>query len=99
MTRIPIHQSLLRPLLVLGGERELVFGSGLVAAVLIFSLGSFLMIVLGAGFWLLSLAALQRLAKVDPEFSRVYRRHLNRREYYPAVSHVTAIEPIIRRQQ
>jgi type IV secretion system protein TrbD len=99
MTRIPIHQSLLRPLLVFGGERELVLGSGLIAAVLIFSLGSFLMIAIGAIFWLVSLAALQRVAKMDPEFSRVYRRHLNRKVYYPAQAHISAIDPIIHRQQ
>jgi hypothetical protein len=36
------------------------------------------------------LAALQRAAKADPQFSNVYLRHARYRTYYPAQSHVTA---------
>ena len=72
---IPIHLSLIRPILLMGAERELVLISGILAAVLVMSLARLLFTVVGVVFWGLSLAALQRAAKSDPQFTRVYLRH------------------------
>ena len=87
---IPIHSSLMRPILLMGAERELVLISGIIAAVLILSLERLVFTVVGVVFWCLSLAALQRAAKADPQFSSVYLRHARYRAYYPAQSRVTA---------
>lgn len=95
----PVRQSLLRPLLLLGGERSLVLFSGMLAAILIFSLGSILIGAIGVGFWLVALVLLQRMAKHDPDLSRVYVRHVNKRIYYPARPHISAIDPEIKRNQ
>ncbi|MGP6156304.1 MAG: conjugal transfer protein TrbD [Vulcanimicrobiaceae bacterium] len=97
--RSPIRQSLLRPQLVLGGERTLVLSSGMIAAVLIFSLGSVTIGAIGVAFWLVSLAVFQRMAKHDPELSRVYVRHVNKRIYYVAHPHISAPDPEIKRNQ
>jgi len=97
--RTRVRQSLLRPLLVLGGERELVFGSGMLAAILVFSLGDLKLAVIGAAFWCLSLVAFQRMAKHDPQMLRVYIRHLNKKIFYPALPHATAADPIIKKNQ
>jgi len=97
--RSPVRQSLLRPQLVLGGERTLVLASGMIAAVLVFSLGSVAIGAIGVGFWLVALAVLQRMAKHDPELSRVYIRHVNKRIYYPAHPHFSALDPEIKRHQ
>lgn len=97
--RSAVRQSLLRPQLVLGGERTLVLASGMIAAVLIFSLGSVAIGAVGVAFWLLALAVLQRMAKHDPELSRVYVRHVNKRVYYPAHPHISALDPEIKRNQ
>jgi type IV secretory pathway TrbD component len=90
---------LLRPLLVLGGERELVFGSGMIATILAFSLGSLVLAAIGVAFWLLSLFVLQRMAKHDPQLSRVYLRHVNKRAFYPAAPHLSAAEPEPKKHQ
>lgn len=95
----PVRQSLLRPLLLLGGERSLVLLTGMLAAVLIFSLGSVVIGAIGVGFWLIALMILQRMAKHDPDLSRVYIRHANKRIYYPARPHISAADPEIKRNQ
>jgi type IV secretion system protein VirB3 len=87
---IPVHASLMRPILLMGAERELVLISAIIAAVLVLSLERLLFTVVGMVFWSLSLAALQRAAKADPQFSRVYLRHARYRAYYAAQSRVTA---------
>lgn len=97
--RTTVRQSLLRPQLMLGAERELVFSSGIIAAIMIFSLGSLALAAVGAGVWVLSLAIFQRMAKADPQLTRVYIRHVNRKIYYPAAPHVTALEPLLKPQQ
>ncbi len=87
---IPIHLSLMRPILLMGGERELVLLAAIIAAVLVLSLERLIFTVIGVVFWSLSLAALQRAAKADPQFSRVYVRHARYRAYYAAQSRATA---------
>ncbi len=93
---IPVHASLMRPILLMGAERELVLISAIIAAVLVLSLERLLFTVVGMVFWSLSLAALQRAAKADPQFSRVYLRHARYRAYYAAQSRVSARMPSIR---
>jgi type IV secretion system protein TrbD len=86
---IPIHLSLIRPILLMGCERELVLSSAIIAAVLVLSLERLVFTIAGVVFWSLSLAALQRAAKADPQFSRVYLRHVRYRAYYAAQSGIT----------
>lgn len=99
VVRTRVRQSLLRPLLVLGGERELVFLSGMLAAILVLALGDVVLAAVGVAFWLIVLVVLQRMAKHDPQLSRVYLRHLNKKIFYPAQAHATAVEPEVKRQQ
>jgi type IV secretion system protein VirB3 len=93
---IPVHLSLIRPILLMGAERELVLSSGIIAAVLVMSLERLVFTVTGVLFWTMSLAALQRAAKADPQFSRVYLRHVRYRAYYAAQSRVTSRMATIR---
>jgi type IV secretion system protein VirB3 len=87
---IPIHLSLIRPILLMGAERELVLVSGIIAAVLVMSLERLVFTIAGVLFWGLSLTVLQKTAKSDPQFSRVYLRHTNYRAYYSAQSRISA---------
>jgi len=87
---IPVHLSLIRPILLMGAERELVLSSAIIAAVLVMSLERLIFTIAGVVFWGVSLAALQRAAKADPQFSRVYLRHVHYRAYYAAQSRATA---------
>lgn len=95
--RIPIHRSINRQHFLLGGERELVQLSGLLAALIAFSGMSFLAVGCGVLFWIVCLAGLQRMAKADPEMSKVYRRHLRYKAFYPAISDVRATPPDVRK--
>ena len=87
---IPIHQALLQPLLLLGAERELVIVAAVTTAMLVFTLANAYFAVAGAILWILSVAALQRLAKIDEQMSRVYVRHVRYGRYYPATAHLGA---------
>ncbi len=87
---LPIHQSLVQPLLILGAERELVIVSAIAAAMLIFSLANAYFAVVGILFWFLALTGLQRLAKADTQMSKTYVRHVRYRSYYPACAHSSA---------
>ena len=81
---IPLHRALIRPILVLGAERELVLSTALLAAGLIFSVHRWWSVVLGGGLWLVGLAALQQMAKHDPLLSQVLARQLRYQRWYPA---------------
>jgi type IV secretory pathway TrbD component len=83
---ITIHQSANRPNQILGGDRELVLVSVLIAISLIFSLASLWGIALGIGFWVSSVAVFQRMGKADPMMRQVYLRHIRYRSFYPAKS-------------
>ena len=87
---VAIHLSLIRPILLLGAERELVLLSGVVAAILVMSLQRVVFTVIGVVVWITSVALLQRAAKADPQLSRVYLRQTRYRGYYPAQSRPTA---------
>jgi len=81
---LPLHRALLRPILLLGAERELVLSTALLAAGLVFTVHHGWSVVLGGGLWLGGLAALQRMAKHDPLLSQVLARQLRYQRWYPA---------------
>jgi type IV secretory pathway TrbD component len=84
--KIPLHRSGIRPHLFLGGDRELVLFSGLIAAILIFACMQPLTIVIGVSLWISALWVFRRLAKLDPLMRYIYLRSLLYRNYYPARS-------------
>ena len=83
---IPIHASLNRHNLFMGGDRELVMFSGLLAAALIFSAQEWMASVYGVLLWIGSLFVLRLMAKADPQLRPVYLRRRLYRRYYPARS-------------
>ncbi len=83
---IVIHQSANRPNLLVGGDRELVLVTMMVAAGLAFSLATLWGIGLAVLFWIASIAALQRMGKADPLLRQVYVRHIRYLPFYPAKS-------------
>jgi uncharacterized C2H2 Zn-finger protein len=40
-----------------------------------------------------------QLAKQDPQMSKVYIRHVNKKIFYPARPHVSAADPEIKKHQ
>lgn len=83
---VAIHQSFLNPLLILGVERELFIATAMISAMLVLSVSNVYLAVVGAGFWLVTLPALQGVAKADPQMSRVYVRHARYAHYSPAAA-------------
>ncbi len=89
-----IHQSLVRPILLAGAERPLAIANWITAAALILGRGPVVHGRLGAllataGHWVLV-----QLAKIDPQLSRVYIRHIRyRQDRYPARASLWAPPP------
>jgi type IV secretion system protein VirB3 len=83
---VTIHQSANRPNQILGGDRELVLVSILIAVSLAFSLATWWGIALSVVFWAGSLAVFKRMGKADPMMRQVYLRHIRYRSFYPAKS-------------
>lgn len=83
---IPIHRVGIRHNLFMGGDRELVMMSGLVAFALIFAAQDWLASATAIVLWFSSLFILRLMAKYDPQMRYVYLRHSAYRNYYPAHS-------------
>ena len=60
----------------------------LVSVCLAFSLATLWGIGLAVGFWIGSIAVLQRMGKADPMLRQIYMRHIRYRPFYPAKSAV-----------
>ena len=86
LRRVTLHRAGIRPHLFLGGDRELVLFSGLIACVLIFACFQPLTILTGVALWMVALFFFRRMAKADPRMRHVYMRQLLYRRYYPARS-------------
>lgn len=83
---VVLHESLNRPRLLIGGERNLVLMLGVVVGVFVFSLHQLWAAVVGVLLWLIGYWALTAAAKYDPMLSKTGARHLRLRAYYPARS-------------
>ena len=88
---VVLHESLNRPRLLIGGERNLVLMLGVVVGVFVFSLHQLWAAVVGVLLWLIGYWALTAAAKYDPMLSKTGARHLRLRAYYPA--RATAFAP------
>ena len=83
---IPIRQTGNRHNLFMGGDRELVMFSGLLAGALVFSAQEWKATFFGIFLWFTSLYLLRLMAKSDPKMRAVYMRHRRYKPYYPARS-------------
>jgi len=84
LNKVTLHESLTRPQLLGGAERNLALLNGVISAALIFGIGSLYAVGLGVVFAVVVHGALVRLAKRDTQFFDVYRRHVIYQDYYPA---------------
>lgn len=98
LRRLPIHRSLWRPQLVAGGERELMLALIVLAIGLPVTTQTWFSAGVGAVLGLFGTAMLRWLAKVDPQFLKVYRRALGYRRYYAPRSRPSRQDSRIRKQ-
>src|ERR1700689_1734102 len=80
-----------RPQQLLGGDRELVILSGLGAALMAVSVMTFLSFLIAFLSFCAIVAVLTRIGKADPMMRRVYSRHLQYKDFYPAKCAVTSL--------
>ena len=94
--RTPLHASLVRPVLLGGGEREPVVINVVAIAALVLGMGphpltlAVALVLATAGH-----AALVLAARSDPQMWRVYTRHLRYGRFYPARAAWWARRPIV----
>jgi type IV secretion system protein TrbD len=86
-----MRTSLGRPQQLLGGDREMVIMAGLGAALMAVTVMSFLSFLLAFVGFTVVVAVLARIGKADPMMRKVYSRHLQYKDYYPAKSGVTSL--------
>ncbi len=86
LRKTKVHRALHRPQLILGGERELVLFSGLVAGGIAVAALNIPAAVIGGIIWALCLYGLRRMAKADPILSKIFARQRKYADYYPAFS-------------
>ena len=80
---IPIRRAGNRVNLFMGGDRERVMFSGLLAGALIFSAQEIRATVFGIALWFGALFVFRLMAKADPKMRHVYLRHRRFKAYYP----------------
>ena len=90
---IPIRRAGNRDNLFMGGDRELVMFSGLMAFALIFSAQELRATVIGLLLWFGASFACRLMAKSDPKLRRVYLRSRRYQRYYPARSTPFRVNP------
>jgi type IV secretion system protein TrbD len=86
LRRIAFYRALWRSQLFLGGERELVLFVTGVAILIAMNGMNLIALVTAVLLWCLAVPALRWVAKQDPQFSKVYTRHINQRRFYRARS-------------
>lgn len=91
MRTTPIHDSLLRPQLLAGGERMLVLLNTVLSAALVFGVGGGAGIVSGCVLGATVHMMLVLAAKKDPQAFDTYRRHVHQQKLYPASASPVAL--------
>lgn len=89
MRTVPIHRSLNRTNTFMGGDREVIMCSALLAFVTVFFGQSIETTIIGIGFWIITLAAARRINKADPLMRKVYLSNMKFLQgYFPAHTHI-----------
>ena len=83
---VPIRRAGNRHALFMGGDRELVMFTGLLAFALVFAAQSIFAAVFGSFLWITALFIFRLMAKADPLMRHVYLRNRRFAKYYPARS-------------
>jgi type IV secretion system protein VirB3 len=97
LIKVSIHQSLIKIMMFLGGERKLVIVlialSFYAGFVLSFRFHVLVGAPIGIGSWLLGILILRKLAETDNQMSEVAVRHFKYRDFYPARARFDSFQP------
>lgn len=97
MRQVTIHQSINRPTLFLGCDRELALITALVCALIAYFNLNIIGVICAIALWLASVYALQQLAKADVFMRKVALRHRIYADHYPAKSGLHSVIRVPRR--
>jgi type IV secretion system protein TrbD len=86
LQKLPFPRAFHRANLILGGERELVLVTAILAGALVVASPTWLNLAIALGGWLLGLMILRKLAQNDANLSRLYLRSLKYKPAYHAYS-------------
>jgi len=87
---VPIYSALNKPMLFMGGERELMMLSALISLTLIFVALSTQSVILGIVLWIILSTLLRIMAKKDPLMSKIFIRQSKYQKFYRAVASAAA---------
>ncbi|WP_339058013.1 conjugal transfer protein TrbD [Candidatus Regiella endosymbiont of Tuberolachnus salignus] len=96
---IAIHRAGNRDSLFMGGDREMVMFSGLLAAILILAAQDWNAAIIGTFLWFAAIWVLRKMAKADPKMRFVYLRNRQYKPYYPARSTPYRINTVSQEKQ
>ncbi len=92
-----LHQSLTRPILLAGGERDLTMANLTLAMVMIVGMRSLFAAAAGVIICTGIQFLLRTWAKVDPQMFDVFRRSMRYQKMYPAQALESALPPEIKK--
>jgi len=96
-TSTPLLQSMTRPILLLGGERENVILLACLSLSLCTAGRDFLSVILGLILWIVGIIASKLSAKIDPWATKVFLRALLYQDFYHARERINTPKCILKR--
>jgi len=86
LRELPLRRVSDRANLVMGGDREMVLSTGVLAGTLAFAAMDWRAFLAGAFMWVVCIRLLRLMAAADPKMRYVYLKHRKYKRYYPARS-------------
>ena len=97
--RTPLLQSLTKPILMLGGERENVILQACISLSLCTAGRDIISLILAILIWTIGIIASKLTAKIDPWATKVFLRSLLYRDFYHARERINTPKSILRRSR
>ncbi|MDE2026995.1 MAG: VirB3 family type IV secretion system protein [Candidatus Omnitrophica bacterium] len=95
----PLFQSLTRPILMMGGERENIIICACISLMLAFSGRDFFAVGLAVIIWLSGLIASKIVARIDPWATKIFIKSLQYQDFYPARERINTPSCIVKRNR
>jgi type IV secretion system protein TrbD len=98
-TSTPLFQSLTKPILLLGGERENIILLACLSLSLCTVGRDIVSLVLALIIWTIGIIASKLMAKIDPWATKVFLRSLLYQDFYPAREKINTPRSILKRSR
>ena len=98
-TSTPLLQSLTKPILLLGGERENIILLACISLGLCTAGKDFLSCILAVLIWTAGIIASKLIAKIDPWATKVFLRSLLYRDFYNARERINTPKCVLKRSR